>query len=123
MDKYIIYNRYTRDKLTTVEASSAEEACRVLGVNWRDCNVFHEKIAAVKEGFSMDVTLTIDWTKIDARIRMETTVLHNVTEIHMGYRPGRIAFESDIHGTGCTYDTSQIVEMEVRPATHKAKAF
>jgi len=78
-----------------------------------------------QEDFGMNVTLTIDWSRIDARIRMERTVLHNVTEVHLGYPPRRqrIAFESDIHSTGCTYDTSQIVEMEVRPATHKAKAF
>ena len=48
------------------------------------------------------------------------TVLHNITEIHYcypkGYRaaPDRIAFESDIDGTGQTYDLADIREFEAR---------
>lgn len=49
--------------------------------------------------------------------------LRNVTEIHMGYRPGRIAFESDVHGTGNTYDTDDIAEYEVFPETERAARF
>ena len=59
----------------------------------------------------------------------------NVTEVH--YRPARdhlVAFESDIHGAGCTYSlvglvhgqqTSPIdvVEFEVFPETDLAEAF
>lgn len=30
--------------------------------------------------------------------------LPNITEIHYQYRPGRVAFESDIDHTGYTYD-------------------
>lgn len=58
-------------------------------------------------------------------------VLNNVTEIHYNYErvPGsghytnRIAFESDIHGTGVTYDREEIYEFEVTPAKEIASSF
>ena len=34
--------------------------------------------------------------------------LHNVTEIHEGYRPGKVAFESDIHSSGLTHDINHV---------------
>ena len=49
-----------------------------------------------------------------------TGTLNNVTEVHYGYeswREGNIAFESDIHGTGITYNISDIAEFECVPAT------
>ena len=49
--------------------------------------------------------------------------LRNVTEIHWNYRQGRIAFESDIHGTGITYDTQDVVEFEATLETDVAREF
>ena len=49
--------------------------------------------------------------------------LRNVSEIHYNYRPGRIAFESDLHGTGITYDVSWISEFETRPEESIADEF
>lgn len=40
--------------------------------------------------------------------------LDGITEIHMGYSDGKIAFESDIHSTGNTYDTKNILEFEAK---------
>lgn len=44
------------------------------------------------------------------------TTLHNITEIHYNYPDGRlrrrVAFESDIHGTGVTYDIQEVAEFE-----------
>lgn len=44
--------------------------------------------------------------------------LHNITEIHYNYRrtrkAGRVAFESDIHQTGITYDLVDIAEFEAK---------
>ena len=42
-------------------------------------------------------------------------VIENVTEIHFCYPSPmgkRIAFESDIEGTGCTYDVADVIEFE-----------
>ena len=59
-------------------------------------------------------------------------VLRNVTEIHYGFEHGegtrRIAFETDIHGTGLVYDTAPnasmyVKEFEVRQETEKAESF
>jgi len=52
-------------------------------------------------------------------------VLSNITEIHYRYpksyaaRPERIAFESDIDGTGYTYDLADIKEFEARLPTQE----
>lgn len=72
--------------------------------------------------------------KLNAQGRPEDTVLRNVTEVHYNYKypggvlPNRVAFESDIHGTGITYSLSgdgviRIVEFEVTPETEMAEAF
>ena len=52
----------------------------------------------------------------------------NVTEIHM--RPDllqkgkrRIAFESDVHGTGADFDLGQVQEFETSPETEEADNF
>ena len=37
----------------------------------------------------------------------------NITEVHYGYRPGRIAFESDIDRTGYTHDMADIESMVI----------
>lgn len=55
-------------------------------------------------------------------------VLRNVTEIHYRYRSfspddDSIAFESDIHSTGCTYKISDIEEFETSLETEIAEEF
>ena len=55
--------------------------------------------------------------------RMPPQILHNVTEIHWNYREGRVAFESDIHGTGITYDTQDVIEFEAVLETDVARRF
>jgi len=53
----------------------------------------------------------------------------NVTEVHHLYphvfmnRAERVAFESNIHGTGVVYDVSDIIEMEITPETELADEF
>lgn len=54
---------------------------------------------------------------------IDTAWLHNVTEIHWNYRPGRVAFESDVHGTGITYDTQDIAEFEATLESDVAREF
>lgn len=54
-------------------------------------------------------------------------VFRNVTEIHWRY-PGapthtRVAFESNIHGTGMTYIVEWIAEFEAKEETQVAEAF
>ena len=55
-----------------------------------------------------------------AKAGQRDIVLHNITEIHYRYpksyaaRPERVAFESDIDGTGYTYDLADIKEFEAR---------
>ncbi len=82
----------------------------------------------------MNVTLTMapPYTRL--------TVLHNVTEIHYLNRTNielyagrvnpnsdllqpRIAFESDVHGTGITYALKDVLEFEAKVATEKADIF
>lgn len=52
---------------------------------------------------------------------------HNVTEIHYLYPSPlgqhRVAFESDIHSTGVTWELDQIAEFEAFPETELAEAF
>ena len=73
--------------------------------------------------------------------RFGPTVLRNVTGIHYGYnhrdiqrlpatirpeshlRELKVAFESDIHGTGCTYTVSEIVDFETALEAEKAEHF
>ena len=62
-----------------------------------------------------------------------STVFRNVTEIHYNYRRRyshplkgdrvMIAFESDIHETGCTYEIGWIDEFETQLETEIAEAF
>lgn len=48
---------------------------------------------------------------------------HNVTEVHFGYRPGHVAFESDVHGTGATYEVADTAEFKVALAQRLADEF
>jgi len=51
--------------------------------------------------------------------------LRNVTEIHYNYHVGLmgvcIAFESDILGTGCTYEMAYIKEFETSQETEQVE--
>ena len=50
--------------------------------------------------------------------------LNNLTEIHNLYPTPvgkRIAFESDIHGTGFTYDVEDIISVHIVHANHKTR--
>ena len=66
--------------------------------------------------FGIKVTVRFNGTGTFAPLKDRTQVMHNVTEIHYGYsssfKQKRIAFESDIHGTGCTYNVCDIDEFE-----------
>ena len=71
------------------------------------------------ENLGMKVTVNFGVWAIPA-------VLRNVTEIHYKYcRAGeaRVAFESDIHQTGCTYKISDIEEFETSLETEIAEEF
>ena len=53
---------------------------------------------------------------------------NNVTEIHYGYNDllgecTRVAFESDVHGTGGTIEIKHIKEFEARIAIKKEKEY
>jgi len=51
-------------------------------------------------------------------------VLHNATEIHYGFADlNRIAFESDIHDTGSTYDVIWIKEFEAKISSKTSEEF
>jgi len=56
----------------------------------------------------------------------EKVTLRNVTEIHYNY-PGvirnRIAFESAVHHTGCTYSLDSIKEFETELEVEKMNDF
>lgn len=74
--------------------------------------------------YGIKVKLTTDFG-----LMTEVTILRNVTEIHYNYnrsstggRP-KIAFESDIHGTGITRYIDNVLEFETFPETEKAEAF
>ena len=47
--------------------------------------------------------------------KLGAVVIENVTEIHFCYPSTlgkRIAFESDVEGTGCTYSVEDVIEFE-----------
>lgn len=57
-----------------------------------------------------------------------TVTLRNVTEIHYGYPSAmlegeKVAFESDIHGTGMTYAVKNVIEFETSLETEKSESF
>jgi len=57
--------------------------------------------------------------QIKVVIRNELHIFNNVTEVHWNYAPNRdlkmVAFESDVHGTGCTFPCEVVGEMEITP--------
>ena len=85
-------------------------------VVWEEaCTHSHDRGNGKGFGFRVRVQF-----KMGSVFRGASETLRNVTEIHMGYRPGRIAFESDIHGTGHTYNVADIAEYEALPETNVA---
>jgi hypothetical protein len=42
---------------------------------------------------------------------------------HFGYRPGHVALESDVHGTGATHEVADITEFKVLSAQRLADEF
>ena len=78
--------------------------------------------------YGMQVTITYNENSHMGNI-IET--LNNVTEIHYNYVSAitgtvnriRVAFESDIHGIGCTRNMSTISEFEAVAQDKKAKDF
>ena len=76
------------------------------------------------KNFGMRVDITF---KKDSPFKEITEDYRNVTEIHYCYpshmEKKRVAFESDIHGTGVTQPISYIKEFETILETEKAKRF
>ena len=76
---------------------------------------------------SMGNKVTVQFSEIAGRYKLETQVYRNVTEVHWNYRPDlsfqRVAFESDVHGTGVTWQCNRIAEFEVVPETEIAETF
>lgn len=81
------------------------------------------------DNFGFNVRIKFQQNSIYWSWTHQETTLHNVTEIHFNYDNGghkytnRVAFESNIHGTGNTYDISDILEFESILATELHKEF
>ena len=76
---------------------------------------------------TLGMKVTLQFSEIARRFKSEEQVYRNVTEVHWNYPrpfPGQsVAFESDIHCTGCTWDTAWVGEFKVVPETEIAEAF
>jgi len=80
--------------------------------------VINMDVKVETKNFGMTVKATM--------VNGEVLVFNNVTEVHYCYPSSvskSLAFESDIHGTGCTYRVELVTEFEVRPATELADQF
>ena len=75
-------------------------------------------------GFKVKIKYTKD--SAYSRSGCKEQILRNVTEIHYCYKSPlgkQMAFESDIHGTGCTKFNDEIKEFEATLEKEKAKEF
>jgi hypothetical protein len=78
------------------------------------------------ENLGMKVTIKF---KKNSIYNGSTSILHNITEIHHNYNTvyasegERIAFESDIHSTGCTYEVNDIQEYMTSLESEKSESF
>ena len=57
---------------------------------------------------------------------VKTQVYRNATEVHFNFPSPtgeRVAIESDIHGTGSTWPSSWVAQLEVVPEIELAEAF
>ena len=61
---------------------------------------------------SFSVRITFSKASPLWRFGQEAEILDHITEIHYQYHNGKIAFESGVNGTGCTYDLDDIKEIE-----------
>ena len=71
-------------------------------------------------GMKVKVQFTVEMI---ARGVNPSATYRNVTEIHYQYREGMVAFESDIHVTGITWQLAAIREFEVTVEKEEAEAF
>ena len=75
----------------------------------------------------MGMKVTLRFSEIAGRFKLETQVYRNATEVHWKYvtptKGDRLAIESNIHGTGITWDTEWVAEFKVVPETEIAEAF
>ena len=77
---------------------------------------------------NLGMKVKIKYTKNSAYYRagVKTDTHRNVTEIHYCFKSPlgkQTAFESDIHGTGCTAYNDEIAEFEAIVETEKANNF
>ena len=80
------------------------------------------------EELNLGMKVEIKYTKNSAYYRagVRTQTYRNVTEIHYCFNSPlgkQTAFESDIHGTGCTIFNDEVAEFEAIQETKKAKSF
>ncbi len=80
-----------------------------------------------EENFGFKVKIKYTENSAYARNETESDIYRNVTEIHYCYPSSvnfkSVAFESDIHGTGCTIPLDDIKEFEATTEKAKAKKF
>jgi hypothetical protein len=75
------------------------------------------------------VTIKYNPSGIFGGLNHDTAILRNITEIHYNYNSyfhitdNRIAFESDLHHTGITYNLSDLLEFETELETELANKF
>lgn len=87
-----------------------------------------EILSGSKFGFKVTVAYTMDsWMSKHAGRQM-IDVYDNCTEVHYLYpqwtgNERRIAFESDIHGTGCNRKVEEIESVKIDIATKEYKSF
>ena len=72
--------------------------------------------------------VTLQFSEIAGRFKLETQVYRNVTEVHWNYprvatSSRHVAIESDVHGTGITWDIDWVDELKVVPEIEIAEAF
>lgn len=87
-----------------------------------------EKKEPEEFGNTVEVIFSDDFYKKFHIPSGETYVYNNITEVHYNYeRYGNpfigVAFESDIHGTGTTWDINNIKSFVVTPAKIKAEKY
>ena len=86
-----------------------------------------EIFSGSKFGFNVIVVYKIDSWMSQHRKEQVVDIYNNCTEVHYLYETyglnKRIAFESDIHRTGCTRNVDDIESVEIHIATKQRKRF
>lgn len=78
------------------------------------------------DNFGCKVELKLRWQNDMRQVEYLDITYRNVTEIHYNYPDGlwpSVAFESDIHGTGCTWPIECLISFETRLESEKAESF